>query len=57
MITRVHLQPNGDAAFPAIDLAAWQEVERSEHAAGPEDAASFSLSIYRRRLGDAGAMV
>ncbi|PIE41429.1 MAG: dihydrofolate reductase [Gammaproteobacteria bacterium] len=29
-ITEVHLNPEGDAFFPAIDLTVWQETERTE---------------------------
>jgi len=54
VITRVHLQPVGDTMFPAIDPAAWQEVERSEHRAGPNDDAGFALLVYERRIKDAG---
>jgi len=49
VITRVHLRPEGDAVFPAIDPALWQEVERSEHAPGPDDAAAFTVLVYARR--------
>jgi dihydrofolate reductase len=53
VITRVHLQPAGDTTFPAIDPAAWQEVERSQHRAGPNDDAGFTLLVYERRAGTA----
>ena len=49
IITRVHLRPDGDTFFPAIDPARWQEVERSAHAAGPDDAAAFTILVYTRR--------
>jgi dihydrofolate reductase len=48
VITRVHLQPDGDTRFPAIDPAVWREAERSEQAAGPGDAAAFTVLIYER---------
>src|SRR5262249_59028956 len=41
-ITRVHLQPDGDAKFPAIDPQIWRETQRGEHRAGPDDDASFT---------------
>ena len=48
VITRVHLAPEGDTAFPEIDPRVWTEVERSEHAPGPEDAAATTLLVYER---------
>ena len=48
VITRVRLQPRGDATFPAIDPAVWREVERTEHAAGPDDEADFAVHVYER---------
>jgi dihydrofolate reductase len=50
LITRVHLQPEGDATFPAIDPDTWREMERSEHRAGPGDDASFTTLTYERRV-------
>jgi dihydrofolate reductase len=47
-ITRVHLNPEGDTFFPAIDATVWREVARSEHSAGPKDEASFSFITYAR---------
>jgi len=51
LITRVHLQPQGDAKFPAIDPDAWRETERSEHRPGPGDETSFTTLVYERRKG------
>jgi dihydrofolate reductase len=48
VITHVHLSPGGDTRFPAITPALWCEVARREHAAGPEDAAAFSIVTYER---------
>jgi len=48
VITRVHLQPQGDTKFPDIDPKLWIEVERSEHRPGPGDAAGFTTVVYRR---------
>jgi dihydrofolate reductase len=53
VITRVHLRPDGDTAFPVIDPDVWQEVERDERAAGSDDDASFALLVYERRMADA----
>ena len=54
VITRVHLRPEGDAGFPDIDAKIWDEIERSEHQPGPEDAAGFSRVLYKRRAPPAG---
>ena len=51
VITRVHLQPAGDITFPAIDAAVWNETERTEHAAGAGDEASFTVLVYERAGG------
>jgi dihydrofolate reductase len=51
LITRVHLQPQGDAKFPAIDPDAWRETDRSEHRPGPDDETSFTTLVYERRTG------
>ena len=53
VITRVHLQPDGDTTFPVINSNVWREVERSEHGAGPEDEAPFAVLVYQRRVADA----
>lgn len=49
VITRVHLRPEGDTFFPAIDPVIWQEASRSAHAPGPDDAAAFTVLVYVRR--------
>jgi dihydrofolate reductase len=48
VITKVHLDPEGDTFFPAIDQELWREIERSEHAAGEGDDAPYSRLVYRR---------
>jgi dihydrofolate reductase len=48
VITHVHLRPEGDTMFPAIDPRLWREVERSEHDRGPDDAAGFTVLVYER---------
>jgi dihydrofolate reductase len=45
----VHTSPAGDAFFPPIDPRVWVEVSRTEHRAGPDDDADFSIVIYSRR--------
>jgi dihydrofolate reductase len=48
VVTRVHMRPDGDVRFGPIDPRLWRERERSEHAAGPEDEAAFTLLVYER---------
>ena len=48
-ITEVHARPDGDTRFPAVDLAAWEEVARERNPAGQHDSADFSYVTYRRR--------
>ncbi len=50
-LTQVHGAFEGDTVFPALDRAAWQETARERHAAGPKDAADFSLVILDRIKG------
>ena len=46
VVTRVHLRPDGDTKFPAIDPDVWREAERSEHPAGPDDEADFTVLCH-----------
>jgi dihydrofolate reductase len=48
VITRVHLRPSGDTKFPDIDPAIWRAAGRTEHQAGPDDEAGFTLVEYVR---------
>ena len=48
-ITEVHVRPDGDTYFAAIDAAVWQEVARVRNSAAAEDSADFSYVTYRRR--------
>jgi dihydrofolate reductase len=48
-ITEVHIRPEGDTRFPAVDATLWQEVARERHPGGPGDRAEFSYVTYRRR--------
>jgi len=48
-ITEVHVRPEGDTYFAAIDAATWEEVARVRNSAGSEDSADFSYVTYRRR--------
>ena len=47
-ITRVHVWPEGDTIFPAIDPTRWRETERQEFAAGPDDEVAFTSLTYER---------
>lgn len=47
-ITHVHASPAGDVHFPSIDPAVWREVSRSEHPAGENDSAGFTVTTYLR---------
>jgi dihydrofolate reductase len=48
-VTEVHVNPDGDSRFPTIDPSRWEEVSRTDHAAGPDDSAAFTYVTYRRR--------
>ncbi len=50
VVTRVKLRPAGDTVFPLIDPGVWREVQHTDHAAGPEDEAGYSIHIYERGL-------
>jgi len=50
MITHVHLRPDGETMFPAIDPQRWKEVARSEHQPGAADAAGFAIVTYDRHI-------
>ena len=50
VVTRVKLQPAGDTTFPPIDPKVWREVEHTDHAAGPDDEAAYSIHVYERLL-------
>jgi dihydrofolate reductase len=49
VITQVHLAPAGDTSFPSIDPDTWREASRSDHRAGPDDEADFTVVVYERR--------
>jgi dihydrofolate reductase len=48
-LTEVHVSPDGDTRFAAIDKAVWQEVARVRNPAGADDSAEFSYVTYIRR--------
>ncbi len=47
-ITEVNLTPAGDALFPEIDRAIWQEISRVAGARGETDEADFEVVRYER---------
>jgi dihydrofolate reductase len=53
-LTLVHIRPEGETTFPAIDRDLWEETERVEHAPDAGDEAPFAFITYcRRRNGHA----
>jgi dihydrofolate reductase len=48
-ITHVHASPPGDAFFPPIDPAVWQQVAWRDYPPGPNDSAGFTVAAYLRR--------
>jgi dihydrofolate reductase len=48
-VTEVHVRPEGNTRFAAVDPVKWEEVARMPHPAGPDDSADFSYVTYRRR--------
>jgi len=48
LITRVHMNPEGDTVFPSIDPARWREVERREFQQAAGDEAGFTTIVYER---------
>jgi dihydrofolate reductase len=48
-LTEVDASPEGDVSFPAFDEAAWTEVRREAHPAGPDDDHAFVFRVLERR--------
>ena len=48
-LTEVQAEVEGDVHFPAFDEAAWTEVSREEHPAGPDDDHAFVFRVLERR--------
>ena len=48
-LTEVDMTPQGDAFFPAIDPAKWQETARHSPTPDPRDAATYHYVDYKRR--------
>jgi dihydrofolate reductase len=45
-ITQIHMTPEGESLFPAIDPAVWREAAREAHPAGPDDDAAYDFVSY-----------
>jgi dihydrofolate reductase len=48
-LTRVHAVIEGDAYFPKLDPAEWEEVERDEHEEDPRHLYAYTFLLYERR--------
>lgn len=48
-ITRIHAMVEGDAFFPALDPAQWEEVEKEEHEPDVRHLQAYTFLIYERR--------
>jgi dihydrofolate reductase len=48
-LTEVQAEVAGDVTFPAFDEAAWAEVRREAHPAGPDDDHAFVFRVLERR--------
>ena len=48
-LTEVGASPEGDVFFPPFDEAAWTEVRREAHPAGPDDQFPFVFRVLERR--------
>lgn len=48
-LTQVHAQIDGDAFFPELDLSAWTELSREDHAADEKNPYSYSFIVMQRK--------
>ncbi len=48
VLTKVHMSPQGESRFPAIDPGVWREIERREQPKGPHDDCGFTYLTYIR---------
>lgn len=48
-LTRVHVRPQGDTVFPAIDPERWHLVESRSMDRGPRDSADATFEVWDRR--------
>jgi dihydrofolate reductase len=47
-LTRVHVSPEGDVWFPALDSGEWRETKSERHRRGPEDEFDYTICTYER---------
>ena len=47
-LTHVHAHVNGDAYFPEVDFAEWQEQGREDHSASETNPYDYSFVVYNR---------
>jgi dihydrofolate reductase len=45
-LTQIHMTPEGDSLFPAVDSTVWREAAREAHPAGPDDDAAYDFVSY-----------
>jgi dihydrofolate reductase len=45
-LTQIHMTPEGDSFFPAVDPAVWRQAAREAHPAGPDDDADYDFVSY-----------
>jgi dihydrofolate reductase len=45
-LTQIHMRPEGESLFPAVDPAVWREAAREAHPAGPDDDAAYDFVSY-----------
>ena len=48
-ITEVDVMIEGDAHFPAVQAADWQQISETPHPKGPKDDYPFTVKVYERR--------
>ncbi len=48
-ITEVDVMIEGDAHFPAVQAADWQQISETPHAKGPKDDYPFTVKVFERR--------
>ena len=49
-LTHVHENFKGDIRFPAFDESDWELISRKDYEPDPDNAYSFSLTVYNRKL-------
>jgi dihydrofolate reductase len=49
-LTRVHGEFEGDAYFPPVDWAIWNEVRRERHEADEKHAVAFTMQVFDRSV-------